>query len=228
MTEPHDKHYNIAMQRLIDAGKMPSRMLKLRVDEKGYPVPRFVQDVNGKPDFRVVNTTWLTLAIRHKLCWLCGEPLGRFMTMVLGPMCTINRVTSEPPSHLECAQFAVQACPFMTQPNRTRDPHGLPEDKVDPGGVMIERNPGVTALWTTESYRVFKAGAGNNKGLLIEIGEPTSIEWWARGRAATREEVLHSINTGLPALVDIAKKQGPEALAELATSIKDGFALVPA
>lgn len=223
MTEAHEKQYNIAIQRLIDAGKMPSRFLKLRVNENGFPVPRFVQDVKGKPDFRVVNTTWLTLAIRHKLCWLCGEPLGRFMTMVIGPMCAINRVSSEPPSHKECAEFAVRACPFMVNPNRARNADNLPENRVDPGGVMIERNPGVTLLWVTESYRTFKVG----NGILIKIGDPVETQWYARGREATREEILHSIRTGLPALQKVAAQQGADAMEALEHEVERGLTLVP-
>lgn len=220
MTEAHEKKYNVAIQRL----KMPSRFAKLRVNEQGFPVPKFVQDVEGKPDFRVVNTTFLTLAIRHKLCFLCGEALGRFQCFTIGPMCAINRVSSEPPAHKECAEFAVQACPFMTQPNRTRNKHGLPENAQDPAGYMIERNPGVTLLWVTESYRVFRALDG---GTLIKIGDPTETQWWARGRAATREEIMESIAGGLPTLKAMARKEGPEAMKALDKQVSLGLALVP-
>lgn len=218
MTEAHEKQYNVAIQRL----EMPSRFRKLRVDKRGFPVPRFVQDVKGEPDFRVVNTTWLTLAIRHKLCWLCGEPLGRFQCFCIGPMCAINRTSSEPPSHKECAEFAVRACPFMVNPNRKRNEDDLPENRVDPGGVMIERNPGVTLLWVTESYRVFKARGG----ILIRIGDPVSTDWYARGRAATREEIMASINSGLPTLKAVARSEGPEAMKALDELVKIGLALV--
>lgn len=214
------KEYNIAIQRLT----MPSRMMKLRVDERGYPVPRFVQDVNGKPDFRVVNTAFLTTAIRMQLCWLCGEPLGRFQCFVIGPMCAINRTSSEPPSHLECSQFAVRACPFMVNPNRARNDHNMPENRVEPGGIMIDRNPGVMLLWVTKDYRVFKAGGG----ILIRIGDPVSTEWYARGRTATRDEIMASIESGLPTLKAVARSEGHEAMAALEEHVARGLALVPA
>jgi hypothetical protein len=220
MTEAHEKQYNIAIQRL----KMPPRMQKLRVDDRGYPVPRFVADVNGKPDFRCVNTAFLTLAIRHKLCWLCGEPLGRFQCFTIGGMCAINRTSSEPPSHLECAQFAVRACPFLTQPNRARDERDLPEQREVPPGIALARNPGVTLLWVTESYRTFNVDGG----ILINIGEPTKVEWYARGRAATRAEIMASIEGGLPALTAMARSQGPEAVQALEVQVERGLALVPA
>lgn len=223
MTEPHDKKYNIAMQRLIDTGQMPSRFMKLRVNEGGFPVPRFVQDVSGKPDFRVVNMTYLTLAIRHKLCWLCGEALGRFQCFAIGPMCAINRVSSEPPSHKECAEFAVKACPFMANPNRARNEHGLPPESENPAGIMIKRNPGVTLLWVTEDYRTFKSG----DGILIKIGDPVETQWWAHGRHATREEIMESIAGGLPVLKALARREGPDAMRVLDEQVAIGLALVP-
>lgn len=215
-----DKQYNIAIQRIA----IPPRIAKLPVSENGFPVPKFVQWIGGKPDFRVVNQSFMANAVRMKLCWLCGEALGRYQALTLGPMCVCTRVTSEPPSHLECARFAVKACPFLTQPNRTRNKHDLPENAQDPAGLFIERNPGVTAIYVTESYRPFKAQGG----VLFQLGEPTSVEWWARGREATREEVLYSIKTGLPALERVAKMEGADSMIELKKRIDRGLALVPA
>src|SRR5215467_7036859 len=113
------KTYNPAITKL----KMPLRFHKLPISENGFPVPKFVSFIDGKPDFRVVDGRYVLEAIKRRLCWLCGETLGRYMSFVIGPMCAVNRVSSEPPSHFECAQFAVQACPFLTQPRRPRNVH---------------------------------------------------------------------------------------------------------
>jgi hypothetical protein len=213
------KQYNIAVQRL----KLPPRMLKLPVDERGFPVPKFVQWIDGKPDFRVVNQAFMANAVRIKLCWLCGEALGRYQAFVIGPMCSINRVSSEPPSHLECARFAVQACPFLTQPKRERNEHELPDNRETPGGVMILHNPGVSLIYVTESYKPIKVKGGT----LFQIGDPTSVEWWARGRHATHDEVMDAIAKGLPALVKEAKREGPDAEDALHKMMVTGLALVP-
>jgi hypothetical protein len=211
---------NLAMQKLA----IPFRMRKLPIDERGYPVPKFVQWVEGKPDFRVVDIQWLNYCVRHKPCWLCGERLGSHMAFCIGPMCAVNRVNSEPPSHLECARFAVQACPFMTHPNRKRNEMDLPIAAEDAAGITIDRNPGVTLIWVTKEYKVFQVG----NGLLFGLGEPEILEWWAKGRPATREEILHSINTGLPTLQKMAEEEGPKAVAALEKKIRAGLALVPA
>jgi hypothetical protein len=211
--------YNPAIQRL----DMPARFLKLPVDTRGYPVPKFVEWIDGKPDFRVVDHRWLVKAVKQRLCWLCGEPLGRHMAFVIGPMCAINRINSEPPSHLDCARFAVRAYPFMVQPARRRNDENLPEGALDPAGIAIMRNPGAMVIWVTESYRPFQAN-----GTLFKLGEPTKLEWYARGQPASRDEVMASINSGLPLLRELAEKDGPEGVAELEKNIERGLALVPA
>ena len=213
--------YNPAVAKL----DIPARIRKLPIDERGYPVPKFVAWIDGKPDFRAAEPAWLSKTRRQRLCWQCGEPLGRHLAFVIGPMCAINRVSSETPSHLDCAQFAVQACPFITQPRRPRNPHGLPEEHTKPAGVMIERNPGVTLIWVTRSYTAFRPPGG---GTLFKLGEPEHVLWYARGQRATREEIMTSMDAGLPQLKAIAELEGPEAVAALNEEIARGFALLPA
>lgn len=221
--------YNHAIARL----EMPERFRHLPIDERGYPVPKFVEWIDGKPDFRVVDGRWMGRAVRERRCWLCGEQLGRYLAFVIGPMCAINRVNSEPPSHLECARFAVKACPFMVNPQRKRDTHTpLPEGHEQAAGIPLDRNPGVMLIWVTKSYRPFRAirdvRPGTPGGVLFSLGDPTSLEWYARGRAATRSEILASINSGLPLLRGIAEQEGTEALNAFNKLKERGMALVPA
>jgi hypothetical protein len=184
--------------------------------DRGYPVPWFVQWFLGdqpsafgvgRPDFRVVDSRKFARAIRQKRCWVCGEPLGKYMSFAIGPMCAINRVTSEPPSHRECAIFSVKACPFMSNPDMRRRENALPECRVEPAGVHIDRNPGVMLVWTTLSYEIFETSrstAGDvtaGAGYLVHIGEPVEdLRWFAEGRTATPAEIMHSIDSGLPLL----------------------------
>lgn len=217
--------YNIAVERLFD--QMPTRFRKLPVSPSGFPVPKFVKWIDGVPDFRIVDSAHLRRCAGQKMCWLCGEPLGRHMAFVIGPMCAINRVSSEPPSHRDCARFAVKACPFLANPERKRDTHTeLPADKYIPG-FHLDRNPGVSLIWITDSYTRFRPQRGGD-GTLFQIGPPVSLEWYARGRAATREEIMASIESGLPQLRKIAALDGCEAMIELEQGIVRGLALVPA
>lgn len=181
---------------------MPSRCGHLPIDRRGYPVPKFVEYVDGEPDFRIMNRRHMSAAIKHKICWICGEKLGRFMAFAIGPMCAINKVTSEPPCHRECAIFALKNCPFLSNPMSKRRESNMPEEHKAPAGVMIQHNPGASCLWITKSYTIVSvAGRNNVEGILFQLGPPESVTWWARGRAATRAEIEGAINMGFPKLL---------------------------
>lgn len=170
---------------------LPPKMANVPIDERGYPVPWFVELIDGKPDHRIMSTLKLRLAVTEGRCWMCGEPLGVFKSFVIGPMCIITRCSAEPPSHLECARYACAACPFLTRPHAHRRQAGLPEH-MEMAGNGILRNPGVTCLWTTRRHQAYRAGRGQTQGhggVLFEIGAPSSTEWYAEGRQATRAEV---------------------------------------
>lgn len=190
-------------------------MAHLSVDERGFPVPWFVAWVDGKPEFRAIRPRGIAEAWNNKTCWLCGSKLGIYLTCVVGPMCGINRITSEPPSHLECAEYAAKACPFLTRPLAVRNERGLPENR-HVSGKSIERNPGVVLLWSTREVKPFKV----SNGVLFKLGDPTSYSFWHKGRRATRAEVEESVRTGLHFLEEAAKKDGPDAEAQLQTWIE--------
>jgi hypothetical protein len=187
-------------------------MKALPVDRRGYPVPWFVAWIDGEPDFRVIGPGRITEAHGLERCWVCGQPRGRFMAFVIGPMCSINRVSAEPPSHRDCAIYSALHCPFLTVPKMHRRENAIPEGTVQPAGRMISRNPGVTMVWITRSYRLEGDGAG---GRLFRIGDPVEVLWYAEGRLASRHEVAESVRTGLPTLADMAEAEGPKAVAAL-------------
>lgn len=202
---------------------LPAQMARLPIDERGYPVPYFVAWVDGKPDFRIADAAKMDMAVRFNRCWLCGEPLGVYRAFVIGPMCAINRVSSEPPSHVNCALFAVQACPFLTLPKAARREAHMPDGTRDPAGVFLKRNPGVSLLWVTRHYRPTPGPGGS--GMLFRLGEPQTTLWYAQGRPATREEALASIESGLPALREMAAAEN--ALPELERMIAAAEKFLP-
>lgn len=202
---------------------LPSRMRSLRIDERGYPVPWFVVWIDGKPDFRVADGQKLYQALIGGNCWICGETTGRYKTFVIGPMCAVNRTTSEPACHKDCAQFAVMACPFLTLPKAQRRESNLPEQATDPAGIMIKRNPGVTLLWTTTSFERVRDG----NGFLFQLGNPQALEWYAQGRTASRAEIMESIDSGMPSLRQLADLAGPKAQAQLQNQYNRMLTLLP-
>jgi hypothetical protein len=195
---------------------LPPRLRHLPLDGRGYPVPYFVTWVNGSPDHRIADARKILDAIRFRWCWICGQRLGRHVTYAIGPMCAINRISSESPAHAECAEYSARACPFLTRPHAHRREAGKPEGVTDPAGVMIRRNPGVVLLWSTrEPLRPVKAP----NGLLFQIGEPEALQIYAEGRPATQEEVAAAFESGVALLLASATEEGPDALRSLTANV---------
>jgi hypothetical protein len=208
---------------------LPERLKRLPVEERGYPVPWFVEWIDGKPDFRVMSHSKFLDAVKFRKCWMCGGTLGRKAAFVIGPMCAVNRISAEPPSHRDCAVFAAQACPFLSMPKAKRREAGLPLDGYVPAGCSIPRNPGVALVWVTSDWKYFPAP--NNRGgqgLLFMFGPyPIEVLWFAEGRPAARAEVEASIAGGLPALREMAAADGAAAVAELDVQLSKAMELLP-
>lgn len=185
---------------------LPATMRRLPVDHRGYPVPWFVAWIDGKPDFRVIDAAKFQPALQDRLCWLCGQKMGTHFAFVIGPMCGITRTISEPPSHVDCAMFSAQACPFLALPKAKRRESNMPDRCTDAPGVGLKRNPGAVAVWVTDSYRPFKAPDG---GRLFEIGKPKKVHWYAEGRSASRAEIMASVESGIP-LLQVPKHEQAE------------------
>lgn len=199
---------------------LPLRMMNLPVD-RGYPVPWFVEwiiNTEGErvPEFRAMSQEKWHKAVRQSRCWVCGERLGKNLAFVIGPMCGITRTTGEPPCHLECAEWSVRNCPFLARPHAER--RELEGPLLPSAGIMIERNPGVSLVWVTNSYTLFRDANGLP---LIKVGPPERITFWSEGKPATRAQIDTSISTGLPLLEAVA--ESPEertALSEQVTALQ--------
>lgn len=208
------------LNALIRDIPIPARMARRPVNRRGFPVPWFVTEKDAAGDWDFVNLCPLRVveAVRRKVCFLCGGQLGKYMAFVIGPMCSINRVSSEPPVHKECAEYAVRACPFLVNPNTRRNEKAARGDGSEVPGVMIQHNPGVNLIWITTRYSIQQR--------LFFLGEPVALEWFKQGRNATRAEIDAAINKGLPYLRKAAASGN--ALPDLEKQIARAMPLLPA
>lgn len=177
--------------------------------ERGFPVPWFVTWIDGKPDFRIVDPHKIIMGVQSRLCFICGRPLTAQKTFVGGPITVINRISSEPPNHFDCAEYAARVCPFLSRPQARRRDKDMPEEvdgvtfKMDP--LMVRRNAGITALWTTLGYRLIKMPRERVAvGFLLHMGDPVDVRWMREGRPATRAEVVEGFEEAMPSLMEIA------------------------
>jgi hypothetical protein len=221
--DPHAAATAVTMQRLALATvPLPHRMRHLPRTAAGYVVPKFVRWFGDRPDFRIVDTQHYADCLTKKVCWICGGPMGSFKAFLIGPMCAINRTTSEPPAHHDCARYAAQVCPFMINPQRERRETNMPTPNIHVAGTMLPHNPGASALWITRSWKRYRVASapGVGEGYLIELGPPTSIAWWSRGRQAQPIEVYDAIAMGLPKLVAVAKRDGEDGVREFRNFVR--------
>lgn len=63
--------------------------------------------------------------------------------------------------------------------------------------------------------------------MLLEVGDPERVEFFTEGRAAKHDEIMASISSGLPALQQLAEREGPEAVAELQAQYDKAMELIP-
>lgn len=185
---------------------IPARMRGRPIDHRGYPVPWFVTEktADGLWDFTVVDKRRRDEAIRRRVCWVSGEPLGRYVAFVLGPMCTINRVAADPPVIPEIAEWSARVCPFLSRP-LARRPHYTGQGSTP--GLMVPDNPGLCAVWTTKDYYCGRDG-------LFALGDPEVVSWWQRGqRVDDSAEARLIYEERASRLKAMAAEEGPAALA---------------
>lgn len=179
---------------------LPARMRALPLSPKGYPVPFFVRVHNGQFDFQLADANKHRLCTERDLCWICGQQLGVFRTFVVGPIAALNRISSEPPSHLECAEYAVAACPFLMLPKAQRRDIDEAVPQIKPG-TMLPHNPGVSVLYTTKTSKAMRG----RQQFLFNLGEATTVRWVAEGRPATAAQALAGLESGLPAVLAMCR-----------------------
>lgn len=124
---------------------LPELMIDLPLVEGGYRKPWFVKG----DDFRVTDGEKAWLSVSKKACWICGKPFTTPLYAMVGDaMSATIRVYREPPCHRECAEYAMQVCPFILYPNAKRrtaglEPENLIENGVETGAIEIAaENPG--------------------------------------------------------------------------------------
>jgi hypothetical protein len=204
----------------------PLPITLLPLDKRHRRIPWFVhREPDGEPDFRIAVAGKLRQAVAEHRCWICGELLAHpdGDAYVIGPMCTVNRISTEPPNHRACAIYAVQACPFLTHPHMRRRDTGIPQDRLTSENGFTH-NPGVTAIWCTPHATLIREPNGYP---VFQLDAPTRVWWWKQGRRATRSEVTAALEFCHPIMEEHARAEGDHALAELENRYTEALKLLP-
>lgn len=162
--------------------EVPPKLAGRPRDRRGYPIPWMVQlDAHGLPDFRVTNADRWVLAVKAKLCAMCGDPLGRHLAFIGGPVSFRTRLFTDLPMHKECGLYAIQVCPFLAAPS-FRYATTLPS--MD--GVrtelqtteMVPTRPDRFFIATTHRYEVIQTSEGS---VLAQAAPWEWFQWWRHG-----------------------------------------------
>lgn len=164
----------------LNSVNTPDRVAALQKDERGYPIPHTVQWANGKPDFRVIDQVKWIDAVSSCKCGICGEKIEGQMAFTGGPLSIQNRLFTDLPMHKECAEYALQVCPFLAMPKfGYLDKAGYKMPVKVMSAVSNDR-PDKFGLGMTDGFRVARIGhAGED--IAIWANEFTSVEWWING-----------------------------------------------
>lgn len=176
------------MSRRLDT-PLPMRMRTLERDLRGYPIPFIVlRDTSGQPQF-TINDVRRTQQCRSKrLCAICGKRFDDGMWFVGGSRCFLHPHGAflDPPAHLECAEYALQVCPFLAMPRYSKR---IDDGKLAPGtmpdGMRLVRTdhmppnqPAQFGLGFTREYTVQHPRPGE---VVYFVARWEYVEFWRNG-----------------------------------------------
>src|SRR5215203_4621477 len=115
-------------------GEIPLRLSRRPRDRRGYVIP-FAQfiDRHGQPQFAAMDDALVRRCLDHRLCGLCGEPMGGHIFFIGGPLSTASGYFYDPPMHRDCATFALRTCPHLA---RAKGRYGPIPDAAELGATI--------------------------------------------------------------------------------------------
>jgi len=159
---------------------IPRRLATRPRDQRGLPIPFVVLVVNGKPDFRITDVERWAKVVNHRLCALCGEPLGARIAFIGGPQSHASHCFTDGPMHRDCAEYAIRVCPYLALRHMKRG-----GATVAPDGVMLkvvdevsEERPERFFVGITTKYEVDLLLSGS---AYLLAGEWESVAWFRHG-----------------------------------------------
>jgi len=103
---------------------IPQRMAHLKRDPRGYPIPAMVLiDDGGRPHFQINDERIRQRLIAQDRCVICGGRLFRGRWFIGGALSAFSErgLYIDPPTHAECAEFALKVCPYLAAPHYGRE-----------------------------------------------------------------------------------------------------------
>ena len=141
---------------MTEPGDWPAALAGLPVcPARRLPVPFSAeQDEHGRAVFTALDPARKDQIIRHRLCGVCGRPLG-YWFVFLGDEISARPggIYVDPPMHENCALAAIEVCPYIRHERVPRRPL-TPQDVMiaPPGSFEGPKRPWVMAV--TRDFRM--------------------------------------------------------------------------
>lgn len=133
---------------------IPKELSHLKIDSRGYPIPYFVSEINGKPEFRFIQPERLEMIISRKVCHICGKKLpDDFFYFISGPMGLQNRISTDAAMHRVCAEFSLRACPHMYLQRAERRDNDELAKTIDKERAIIVDKPDTLFLVKCDKFK---------------------------------------------------------------------------
>lgn len=180
---------------------VPKRLRTRPRDKRGYPIPFVVLiDQVGVPQFTINSHDRAVECRSKRLCGLCGKRMDGDTWFIGGPTCFTHEHGAfvDPPSHYECAHYALQVCPFLAAPSyakridlkkMTDDSYGDKVGSIITHDTMPDGQPAVFGLGLPGWFDFL------SREQLYVPGDWHYIEWWKDGVtvAAPDRVVAHTL-----------------------------------
>lgn len=167
---------------------IPDAMRRLKRDARGYPIPAVVMvGDDGKPDFRVNSVEkWMAFSL-GRVCHMCGTSMaGRAVTFVGWPRSIRSRYFADGAMHHECAEYALQVCPFLAAPSfaYSRATPEVAGATVVINEAMPTNRPAYFGHLIATKYAIHNVPG---HGLLLNAEGVIGVEWWKDGQRLEKE-----------------------------------------
>lgn len=138
---------------------IPKELSHLKIDSRGYPIPYFVSEINGKPEFRFIKPERLEMIIEKKLCHICGKKLPTdFFYFISGPVGLQNRVSTDAAMHRLCAEFSLRACPHLYLQKADRRDNDELAETIDKSQAILLDKPDTMFLVKCDKFKRIDEG----------------------------------------------------------------------
>ena len=139
--------------------EIPDRMKRFPLWMDRYPIHFTVAIENGVPLFNQVSRLRQLEAAAKNLCHLCGQRLLAPYYFICSERDVKDKACKDGPMHLECAMYAIKACPFLANPDYTGKRPAIQDAGPSTAAALIAMDatgpvvrPSRIALCTANSY----------------------------------------------------------------------------